>query len=93
LRRNGLPRPVTQHRILDGSRFVARVDFAYPEWKIAMEYESYQEHTGKLALDRDNPRRNALVALGWRPIGITPQDIRTGGLRVSNEILRLTRNP
>ncbi|MEX2031239.1 MAG: type IV toxin-antitoxin system AbiEi family antitoxin domain-containing protein [Dehalococcoidia bacterium] len=91
LRRNGLPRPVTQLDIFDGSRFVARVDFAYPQWMVCMEYESYQEHTGNLALERDNPRRNALVSLGWKPIGITPKDIRSGGLRVAQQILNVSR--
>jgi hypothetical protein len=56
-----------------------------------MEYESYQEHTGNLALERDNPRRNALVSLGWKPIGITPKDVRSGGLRVAQQILNASR--
>ena len=69
LRENGLPEPVPQFEIYDGPRFVARVDAAYPRWKIAIEHESYQEHTGKRALLRDNPRRNALVAWGWTSAG------------------------
>jgi very-short-patch-repair endonuclease len=93
LRRNGLPRPVTQLAIFEGARFVARVDFAYPQWMVCMEYESYQEHTGNRALERDNPRRNALVSLGWKPIGITPKDVRSGGLRVAQQILDASRRP
>jgi very-short-patch-repair endonuclease len=91
LRRNGLARPITQFDIFDGSRFVARVDFAYPRWMVCMEYESYQEHTGIRALERDNPRRNALVSLGWKPIGITAHDIRSGGQRVATAILEASR--
>ena len=86
LRMNGMPQPIPQYDIYNGTRFVARVDFAYPEWMIAGEYESYQEHTGKAALIRDNPRRNAIVSAGWKPIGVTPEDVRTGGRRVCAEI-------
>jgi very-short-patch-repair endonuclease len=91
LRRNGLPEPARQFNIFDGPRFVARVDFAYPQWKIALEYESYEHHTGRAALDRDNPRRNALIALGWKPLGITGNDVRTGGALVSMKILEAAR--
>jgi very-short-patch-repair endonuclease len=91
LRRNGLPRPVRQHEIYDGTRFVARVDFAYPQRKIVLEYESYEHHAGKLALDRDNPRRNALIALGWKPFGITAEDIRTGGALLCTKIFDAAR--
>ncbi len=86
LRQNGLPDPVPQYEIYLGTRFVARVDFAYPDWRVAIEYESYQEHTGKAALIRDNPRRNAIISAQWKPIGVTPEDVRTGGQRVCAEI-------
>ena len=37
--RHGLPVPITQYEIRnDSGRFVARVDFAYPDLKIAIEY-------------------------------------------------------
>ncbi len=56
----------TQIRDRDG-RLVARADFAYPDLKIAIEYDSYAHHVGKEALVRDSARRNAVVALGWLP--------------------------
>ncbi len=80
LRRHGFPTPVPQYEIRDESgNVVARADFAYPDLKIAIEYDSYQEHTGKVALVRDSARRNAVVALGWAPIAATADDLRTGG--------------
>jgi hypothetical protein len=91
LRSNGLPEPVPQFEIFVGKRFVARVDFAYPPWRVAVEYESYQEHTGKAALDRDNPRRNAILAARWKPIGATPEDVRTGGRRLCAQIRAAAR--
>ena len=46
LRRHGLPTPIPQYEIRDRGRFIARVDAAYPEIRLAIEYQSYQEHVG-----------------------------------------------
>jgi hypothetical protein len=89
LRAHGLPEPVTQYEIRDRGRFVARVDAAYPDLRIALEYESLDWHTGKAALLRDSARRNALVALDWRPIAVTVEDLRSGGQAVCDQILRI----
>jgi hypothetical protein len=91
LRAHGLPEPVTQHEIRDRGRFVARVDAAYPELRIALEYESVDWHTGKAALLRDSARRNAIVAAAWMPVAVTVDDLRSGGDRVCNDILRVRR--
>jgi very-short-patch-repair endonuclease len=88
LERQGLPRPVAQYEIRDDARFVARVDFAYPELRIAIEYDSYEHHVGKQALVRDGARRNAVVALGWLPITATAADLRDGARRLALEIRR-----
>jgi hypothetical protein len=87
--RLGLPRPVTQHEIRDeDGRLVARVDFAYPDLKIAIEYDSYAHHVGKAALVRDGARRNAIVSLGWLPITATAADLRNGGHRLALDVRR-----
>lgn len=87
LRTHGLPKPVPQFQIFDPlGRFVARVDAAIVEWKVALEYESVQEHTGKAALFRDTPRRRKLTRLGWKPIGVTLEDLRDGGIELSADI-------
>jgi very-short-patch-repair endonuclease len=91
LRRHGLPPPATQFEVRDGPAFVARVDFAYPELKIAIEYDSYQEHLGAIALVNDAGRRNALAALGWAMLVATASDVRSGG-RVLVAQLRATRS-
>jgi hypothetical protein len=89
IRAHGLPEPVTQYVILDHGRFVARVDGAYPDLRIALEYESLDWHTGKAALIRDSARRNAVVAAGWLPIAVTVEDLRTGGHVVCEQIRRV----
>jgi hypothetical protein len=84
---HGLPAPTPQYviRRTDGS-FVARVDFAYPDLKIAIEYDSYAHHLGTEAHDRDGARRNAILGLHWYPITATAADLRTGGHRLADEI-------
>jgi len=91
LRSNGLPEPVTQYEIRHRWRFVARVDAAFVEWRIAIEYESFEHHTGRQALVRDSARRNAIVAAGWMPISVTWNDLRAGGTRVCASILAARR--
>ena len=91
LRRNGLPEPALQYVISDNGRFIARVDAALVEWKIAIEYESFQYHTGRSALIRDSARRNAQLAVGWRPISVTWHDLQTGGRQVCADIRAVMR--
>jgi hypothetical protein len=90
LARQGLPEPELQHivRDLDGA-FVARVDLAYAEDRILIEYDSFQEHTGKLALVRDSARRNAVTALGYRVLTATAEDLHDDALALSRAIRRL----
>jgi very-short-patch-repair endonuclease len=80
LRRHELPTPEFQYEIWHNGRFVARVDAAYPEHQIAIEYDSYAHHTGKQAIVRDNDRRNELREIKWRVVVFTAADVaRDGG--------------
>jgi hypothetical protein len=91
-RRNGLPDPVPQFVVRHDGRFIARVDAALPELRIAFEYESYQWHTSKNALDRDTARRRKLMAVNWWPIGVTSADLRSGGAVMCDQIFQIIRN-
>ncbi len=89
LKRQGLPEPVVQHEILDDEgRFVARVDFAYPDLRIAIEYDSYEHHMGTVAHEHDGARRNAVLAVGWYPVTATAADLRGDGRRLAHDIRR-----
>jgi very-short-patch-repair endonuclease len=79
LRRHGLPTPELQYEIRHNGRFVARVDAAYPEHRIAIEYDSYEHHTGTVAHVRDNDRRNVLKRIDWETVVFTAADIRRDG--------------
>lgn len=67
---HGLPEPVLHHRVLDGTRFVAEVDLAYPELKIAIELDG-AVHLERDVRERDLPRQNDLVLLGWTVLRFT----------------------
>jgi very-short-patch-repair endonuclease len=86
LARSGLGRPVRQHSIRLRGREIARVDLAYPEHLIAVEYDSDQWHSGVDRRHRDAARRNRLRSLGWTVIEVTP-----GQLRDPTELLDAVR--
>jgi very-short-patch-repair endonuclease len=64
LAERGLPAPVLHHRVTDGDRFVAEVDVAYPAVRIAIELDG-RVHLDAEVRERDLPRQNDLVLLGW----------------------------
>ena len=77
--RAGFPVPVSQHEVWDGHRFVARLDLALPEWKVAVEYDGWN-HADDDRRGRDVERNDALRRLGWIVITVTArQYFRTPG--------------
>lgn len=69
---SSLPPPVAQFTVQHEGRFIARTDFAWPEQKLALEYEG-QWHTTRIAADRR--RIEALQAAGWRVLFVTAADL------------------
>lgn len=68
--------PVPQHTIRDEEgTFVARVDLAFPEQRIAVEYDGAW-HGGPGQFAKDRRRLNRLVAAGWTVIHLTAADLR-----------------
>lgn len=73
--RSSLPPPVAQFEVRHAGRFVARTDFAWPERKVAVEYDGlWHAEPGQFAKDRR--RLNELLAAGWRVVFVTAQDLR-----------------
>ncbi|GGC53086.1 DUF559 domain-containing protein [Hoyosella rhizosphaerae] len=67
----GFPRPVTQHVVCDASgTFLGRADLAWPEWKVAVEYEGAHHFTDSRQARRDALRSNAFMRSGWRVIRV-----------------------
>lgn len=55
----------------DVGSFVARVDFAYPDLKIAIECDGKRHHFGRDDWEKDLQRRSRLAALGWLVIHVS----------------------
>lgn len=89
LRAHALPAPVFQHEVRHGGRFVARVDFAYPDAGLAVEVDGYGSHSSPRAFQADLRRQNALVALGWTVLRFTWSDVVGRPEKVATEIRRL----
>jgi very-short-patch-repair endonuclease len=71
----GLPRPIAQFEVRDhAGRFVARVDFAYPQWRIAIEYDG-DYHRDPDAFRADLRRANALRVAGWTVLRFGASDV------------------
>lgn len=75
LRGAGLPAPLRQHWIRAAGYRPIRIDLAYPEQRVAIEADSRLFHSGRADLQRDSAKRNLLVALGWRPLAFTWDDV------------------
>jgi very-short-patch-repair endonuclease len=56
-------------------RFVARVDFAYPEQLLVLEYEGDHHRIERKQWHKDVRRQNSLEDLGWRVIRVTAADL------------------
>lgn len=74
LLRSGLP-AMREYKIWDGGKFVARVDFCYPDGKLIVEADGFRWHSARRAWQRDRERRNQLTAMGWRVIQATWNDL------------------
>ena len=73
-----LPRPVAQYSVRDADGFVARVDFAWPEHRVALEYEG-RWHGERQQVAKDRRRLNRLTAAGWTVVFATAEDLAEPG--------------
>ncbi|HEV8559359.1 MAG TPA: DUF559 domain-containing protein [Actinophytocola sp.] len=80
-----LPEPQFEVRDLEG-RLVYRLDMAWPEFRVALEYDGYEAHEGRAEADADRDRR--LGARGWTVVRATAQDLRKPD-RVLGELRRV----
>ncbi|MCB0928204.1 MAG: DUF559 domain-containing protein [Mycobacterium sp.] len=72
----GLPAPVLQYEIVDRYGRLWRVDFAWPDRWVIVEYDSLQWHSDPAALEHDRIKRAALEDLGYTVISINADDVR-----------------
>jgi hypothetical protein len=86
LRELGFPPPVPQYEVRYYGKLVGRLDAAYPEQHIGIEFQSYAYHLGRAALDRDNARRRKFKEVRWDVIEVTPEDLRNRGLKLASAL-------
>lgn len=75
LRKAKIRLPVSQHSVFIDGKFVARLDFAYPDKKIAIECDSWSHHGGKRPFEEDRRKSRALVRAGWTVLRFTWSDV------------------
>ncbi|WP_369131939.1 endonuclease domain-containing protein [Modestobacter sp. I12A-02662] len=71
----GLPPCVPQFDVVADGVFLARVDFAWPEARLVVEYEGAYHFEG-VQVVRDDRRIARLLAAGWRVIRVSAADLR-----------------
>jgi hypothetical protein len=72
----GLPRPVLQHDLVDLDGRMWRVDFAWLDAKVAVEYDGFDWHSDREQFARDRQKRAALNEIDWRMLSIVAADVR-----------------
>jgi hypothetical protein len=72
----GLPIPTLQFEIIDGDGQLRRLDFAWPDQRVAVEYDGVDWHSGADAMRRDRKRAAALLDVGWVVVAIVFEDVR-----------------
>lgn len=72
----GLPTAELQYELIDGNGDLRRVDFAWPNERVAVEYDGLDWHSGPDAMRRDRKRALALLDVGWVVIAIVFEDVR-----------------
>jgi predicted transcriptional regulator of viral defense system len=85
LRDAGLPEPVSHFEVYDGDRFVAELDLAYPQWKIAIECDG-AVHLLPEVRERDLQRQNDLVLQGWIVLRFSWERSRARPERIVDEV-------
>jgi hypothetical protein len=73
--RAGRPLPVPQFVVIEAGEFLGRVDLAWPDARLVVEYEGAHHFEG-IHISRDDDRYRLLVAAGWRVIRLSAADLR-----------------
>jgi very-short-patch-repair endonuclease len=71
----GIPRPVTQHEIRRDGELIARVDLAWPDRRVAVEYDGVW-HAAEEQIHADRRRLNRVTGAGWTVLHVTGKRLR-----------------
>lgn len=87
--RRGLPQPALNHDVVVGGRWIACVDLAYPEARVAIEYESDLHRTDPATFRKDLTRGEHLKDVDWWLVRATADDVGRGLDRFVQRVRRL----
>ena len=88
----GLPRPVQQHRVTVERR-TFRIDAAYPEYRVGVEYEGFDFHVGRTAFDLHYERDMMLKRAQWLIVYVTSRTTDAQLVRDTEDALRSRGHP
>ena len=72
----GLPEPVVNHIVRDDlGSWLFRLDMAYPEIKVAIEYDGRQHAENRAQWVKDVGRREWFDGQGWRIVTVLSDDL------------------
>jgi very-short-patch-repair endonuclease len=91
LRAHRVPRAVPEYRVSARGVFIGRVDFAYPELKLAIEVDGFEPHTALDVFRNDRARQNDLTSSGWTVLRYVWRDVNAMTWHVAWEIERTRR--
>lgn len=83
---HALPMPELQFTISSPTGQRWRVDFAWPDQRVAAEYESVEWHAGRAEMLRDKARFAGVQEAGWTVVPIIVDDVRHRPERLAQRI-------
>ena len=86
IRRFGLPEPRIQYGLATGDGSIAYLDFAWPEFLIALEVDHAFWHSGRSESSSDKARDRRVAALGWTTLRISDDDVNNSLESVMREV-------
>jgi hypothetical protein len=87
VRAAGLPRPKSNYRVRVGGRD-RFIDLAWPEQKVAAEFDGFVPHSIRHIFDDDRVRQNDLVDDDWLPFRLTKTALDADASRAFDPIAR-----
>ncbi|WP_322410795.1 hypothetical protein [Microbacterium invictum] len=83
----GLPEPELNHEVRDAAgQVIACVDLAYPDARVAVEYEGEHHRTDPQQWARDLVRCEALAAAGWFVVRVSAAHLAGGGAALAARV-------
>lgn len=83
-----LPTPELQYEIRDLHGQLWRLDFAWPEYRVAAEYDSMEWHANPVAVKHDRIKTARLQEMDWTSVPTVVDDIRQYPVELCTRIRR-----